>query len=84
MRAVKEVENILTPEQLVASMAGTLNGVPLPWQSSFFIQTMGPDKNTVVTQVSSPQHQFSLHTGTHTHMHALTLTRTQFHPYIKH
>jgi len=47
---LKEVENILTPEQLVASMTGTLNGVPLPWQSSFVIQTMGPDNNTAVTQ----------------------------------
>merc|ERR1740115_12529 len=31
-------------------MAGTLNGVPLPWQSSFVIQTMGPDNNTAVTR----------------------------------
>ena len=84
MCAVKEDEFLFTPEQLVASMTGTLNGVPLPWQSSFVIQTMGPDNNTAVTRVSSPQHHFSLHTGTHTHMHALTLTRTQFHPYIKH
>merc|ERR1740130_778347 len=47
---LKEVEHNLTPEQLVASMTGTLNGVSLPWDSSFAIQTMGSGKNTAVTQ----------------------------------
>merc|ERR1740130_1682946 len=38
----------MTPEQLVTSMTGTLHGVPLPLQSSFIIQTMGPENNTAV------------------------------------